>query len=133
LGEGRSGARWRPYLAVAAVAFVLTLPAMLSPVKLHDSFWIDWVWTDQFADQLRTGVPKDAGALGAALRRDGGMAGLLQHEREGVAHVRIVVDDQNRCHRMPDIAAGNGKLILNPRDLETCQNVEDGCSSDDYP
>jgi hypothetical protein len=44
-----------PYLAIAAFAFLLTLPAMLSPLKLHDSFWIDWVWTDQFGDQLRQG------------------------------------------------------------------------------
>lgn len=35
---------------------LLTLPALLSPVKLHDSFWIDWVWTDQFGQQLRAGV-----------------------------------------------------------------------------
>jgi hypothetical protein len=52
----RSWARWRPYLAIAALACVLTLPAVLAPVKLHDSFWIDWVWTDQFADQLRAAV-----------------------------------------------------------------------------
>jgi hypothetical protein len=56
LGEERSGARWWPYLAIAAFAFLLTLPAILSPVRLHDSFWIDWVWTDQFADQLRRGI-----------------------------------------------------------------------------
>ena len=56
MGEGRSGARWGPYLAIAAFAILLTLPAMLSPVKLHDSFWIDWVWTDQFAGQLRQGM-----------------------------------------------------------------------------
>jgi hypothetical protein len=45
-----------PYLAIAALAMLLTLPAILGPVKLHDSFWIDWVWTDQFAQQLRAGV-----------------------------------------------------------------------------
>jgi hypothetical protein len=48
---------WLPYLAIAALALLLTLPAALSPVKLHDSFWIDWVWTDQFAQQLRAGIP----------------------------------------------------------------------------
>jgi len=48
--------RWLPYLAIAALAMLLTLPAILGPVKLHDSFWIDWVWTDQFAQQLRAGV-----------------------------------------------------------------------------
>jgi hypothetical protein len=58
--EGRSethwGARWGPCLAIALLAFLLTLPAMLSPLKLHDSFWIDWVWVDQFGDQLRQGT-----------------------------------------------------------------------------
>jgi hypothetical protein len=60
LGEERSGTRlgahWIPYLAIAAFAALLTLPAMLSPIKLHDSFWIDWVWADQFGEQLRQGV-----------------------------------------------------------------------------
>jgi len=55
LGEVRSGWRWRPYLAIIGFAFLLVLPAMLSPIKLHDSFWIDWVWVDQFGDQLRQG------------------------------------------------------------------------------
>ncbi len=45
-----------PWLAIAALAVLLTLPAALAPVKLHDSFWIDWVWADQFADQLRQGA-----------------------------------------------------------------------------
>ena len=56
LGDERSERRWRPWLAIAALAFLLILPAMLSPIKLHDSFWIDWVWVDQFGDQLRQGV-----------------------------------------------------------------------------
>ena len=56
LGEGRSAARWGPYLAIAAFALLLTLAAILAPIKLHDSFWIDWVWTDQFAGQLRQGM-----------------------------------------------------------------------------
>lgn len=56
MGEGRSGARWPPYLAIAGFALLLIGPALLSPVKLHDSFWIDWVWTDQFAQQLRAGM-----------------------------------------------------------------------------
>jgi hypothetical protein len=47
---------WLPFLAIAALALLLTLPAILAPVKLHDSFWIDWVWTDQFAGQLRQGI-----------------------------------------------------------------------------
>ena len=52
--EARWG-RWRPYLAIVAFALLLTLPAILAPLKLHDSFWIDWVWTDQFGEQLRQG------------------------------------------------------------------------------
>jgi hypothetical protein len=56
LGEDRSGRRWWPYAAIGAFAFLLTLPAILGPLRLHDSFWIDWVWTDQFAEQLRQGM-----------------------------------------------------------------------------
>jgi hypothetical protein len=56
LAEGRSGRNWTPCLAVGALALLLTLPAILGPLKLHDSFWIDWVWTDQFAAQLRQGI-----------------------------------------------------------------------------
>jgi hypothetical protein len=52
----RPGNGWRPYLVILAFAVLLMLPAAFSPVKLHDSFWIDWVWTDQFAQQLRAGV-----------------------------------------------------------------------------
>jgi hypothetical protein len=55
LDEGRRGARWLPALAIAAFAVLLTLPALLSPLKLHDSFWIDWAWVDQFGEQLRQG------------------------------------------------------------------------------
>jgi hypothetical protein len=29
---------------------------MLGPVRLNDSFWIDWVWLDQFARELGRGV-----------------------------------------------------------------------------
>ena len=47
------GSRALPYLAIAAFALLLILPAMLTPIRLHDSFWIDWVWVDQFGDQLR--------------------------------------------------------------------------------
>jgi len=71
LGEGRFAGRWRPYLAIAAFALLLVLPAILAPLKLHDSFWIDWVWTDQFAGQLREGnlyprwLPASHDGLGA--------------------------------------------------------------------
>ena len=55
MGEERATARWVPWLAIAAFALLLILPALLSPLKLHDSFWIDWVWVDQFGEQLRQG------------------------------------------------------------------------------
>jgi hypothetical protein len=41
--------------AILAVAALLTLPA-LGPVRLNDSFWIDWVWLDQFARELANGT-----------------------------------------------------------------------------
>ena len=56
LGKGHFDRRWLPPLAILFLALLLTLPATLSPIKLHDSFWIDWAWTDQFAEQLRRGV-----------------------------------------------------------------------------
>ena len=49
----------RPWLVatvLALAAALLTLPAALGPVRLNDSYWIDWVWLDQFAGQLREGV-----------------------------------------------------------------------------
>jgi hypothetical protein len=67
-------ARWRPLLPFAAIVLVaalLTLPAAIGPVRLNDSFWIDWVWLDQFADQLRQGIlyprwlPLSHGGLGS--------------------------------------------------------------------
>lgn len=56
MANGRTVRGWAPWLAIGAFALLLILPAMLSPLKLHDSFWIDWVWTDQFAGQLRQGI-----------------------------------------------------------------------------
>ena len=62
---------WLPALAIVAVAAALTLPAALGPVRLNNSFWIDWVWLDQFAEQLRNGVlyprwlPLSHGGLGS--------------------------------------------------------------------
>lgn len=47
----------RPYAIILFAAVLVTLPSALSPLRLHDSFWINWVWADQFADQLRQGVP----------------------------------------------------------------------------
>lgn len=43
----------------------------MSPVRLNDSWWIDWVWLDQFASQLRQGIiyprwlPLSHGGLGS--------------------------------------------------------------------
>ena len=47
--------RFFPYVMIAVVAVGLTLPAALRPPMLQDSFWIDWVWLDQFARQLGSG------------------------------------------------------------------------------
>ena len=55
MGDKLTETRWAPWLAILLFALLLTLPAILSPLKLHDSFWIDWVWVDQFGDQLRQG------------------------------------------------------------------------------
>ena len=49
-------ARVLPWAAIVAAAAVLTLPTALSATRTNDSFWIDWVWVDQFADQLRHGT-----------------------------------------------------------------------------
>lgn len=60
-----------PYLAIAVFATLLILPAALTPVRTYDSFWIDWVWVDQFTQQLRRGViyprwlPLSHGGLGS--------------------------------------------------------------------
>ena len=39
---------------VLAVAVMMT-PAVIGPMMLHDSFWIDYVWADQFTALLRKG------------------------------------------------------------------------------
>jgi len=62
-------------LLVAAVLFatatVLTLPSVFGPVRVNDSYWIDWVWLDQFARELGRGVlyprwlPISHGGLGS--------------------------------------------------------------------
>ena len=44
-----------PYALIAVLAFGLILPAAMRPPMLQDSFWIDWVWLDQFARQLGNG------------------------------------------------------------------------------
>ena len=62
--------RWA-WLSILGVAALLTLPAMLQPPRLNDSYWIDWVWLDQFAQVLRSGtlyprwLPLSHGGLGS--------------------------------------------------------------------
>lgn len=57
--------------AIAGLALALTLPALLSPQMTHDSFWIDWVWADQFTAELAKGnlyprwMPLSHGGLGS--------------------------------------------------------------------
>lgn len=58
-------------IIIIATAFLLTLPAAVGPVRVNDSYWIDWVWLDQFADALRNGqvyprwLPLSHGGLGS--------------------------------------------------------------------
>ena len=60
-----------PWLAIIALAAVMTLPAALGPVRFNDSFWIDWVWLDQFAREVGHGslyprwLPLSHGGLGS--------------------------------------------------------------------
>jgi len=62
---------WVAGLAILGMAALLTLPAAVTAPRLNDSFWIDWVWLDQFAEQLRHGVlyprwlPLSHGGLGS--------------------------------------------------------------------
>ena len=62
---------WGPWAALIALSALLTLPAALGPMRLNESFWIDWVWLDQFAEQLRQGIlyprwlPLSHGGLGS--------------------------------------------------------------------
>lgn len=57
--------------AILVLACLLMVPALLRPPMIHDSFWIDWVWADQFTDQLRQGnpyprwLPQSHGGLGS--------------------------------------------------------------------
>lgn len=59
------------HAAIIATALLVLLPALLHPPMLNDSFWIDWVWADQFNAALRRGVlyprwlPLSHGGLGS--------------------------------------------------------------------
>lgn len=58
-------------VAILLLALLLILPAILSPPMTHDSFWIDWVWADQFTGELAKGnfyprwLPQSHGGLGS--------------------------------------------------------------------
>jgi hypothetical protein len=67
----RGTERLAPYGAIIGLAAALMIPALISPPMVHDSFWIDWVWADQFTAELRRGViyprwlPQSHDGLGA--------------------------------------------------------------------
>jgi hypothetical protein len=42
-------------LPIFGLAVLLLLPAILSPPMTRDSFWIDWVWSNQFTAELAKG------------------------------------------------------------------------------
>lgn len=44
------------YLVIAALTVALMIPAMISRPMVHDSFWIDFVWADQFTAEIRRGT-----------------------------------------------------------------------------
>lgn len=56
---------------ITAVALLLMVPAVFSSPMTHDSFWITWVWADQFIDELASGnlyprwLPNSHGGLGS--------------------------------------------------------------------
>jgi uncharacterized membrane protein len=45
-----------PYLVIAALTLALMIPAMIAHPLVHDSFWIDFVWADQFTAEIRRGT-----------------------------------------------------------------------------
>ena len=65
------GERSRAALVILLVSGVLMLPLALGPERVNDSFWIDWVWLDQFARQVAAGdlyprwLPLSHGGLGS--------------------------------------------------------------------
>ncbi len=60
-----------PLVIIAAATVALTLPGLVGPERTNDSFWIDWVWLDQFARELGHGtwyprwLPRSHGGLGS--------------------------------------------------------------------
>lgn len=73
--NGRVGGRLKflrhPASAIVGLALVLMIPAVLRPPMTHDSFWITWVWADQFTGELARGnlyprwLPRSHGGLGS--------------------------------------------------------------------
>ena len=64
--------RWPVVLLVlAGCAFLVLAPGLFGRTRLNDSFWIDWVWLDQFARELQSGtlyprwLPLSHGGLGS--------------------------------------------------------------------
>ena len=61
---------WR-IAVIVGVALLLVIPAIVRPPMTHDSFWIDWVWADQFTSELAKGnlyprwLPQSHGGLGS--------------------------------------------------------------------
>lgn len=57
--------------AIIIMALLLTAPAVLSQPMTHDSYWINWVWADQFTRELSAGnlyprwLPQSHGGLGS--------------------------------------------------------------------
>jgi hypothetical protein len=49
--------RWPVVLSLLTLAAAIVfLPAFLGAPRLNESFWIDWVWLDQFAKELGSGI-----------------------------------------------------------------------------
>jgi len=70
-GTAKSQSAWSPYVAILLAAWAVTIPATFGPVRTNDSFWIDWVWVDQFARELANGnlyprwLPQSHNGLGS--------------------------------------------------------------------
>lgn len=70
-GAGHTILPWFDIARMIALAVVLAVPAMLLPPMTHDSFWIDWVWAEQFTAEFAAGnpyprwLPQSHGGLGS--------------------------------------------------------------------
>jgi hypothetical protein len=65
------GAESQHVTLIIGLTLLLMVPAWLASPLVRDSFWIDFVWADQFSAQLRSGIlyprwlPESHGGLGA--------------------------------------------------------------------